>query len=109
MKSSKAESQHSTNNSLRIDNMPNPKRSTHFLTKAERTFIRQYAINNPNLTHEQVGDHFGVSKSTVHNIKREAQNREHYERKISELLNSLNKAADTIFKLQNEILTLKRR
>lgn len=91
--------------------MPNPimKRSTHFLTKAERTFIRQYALNNPNLTHEQVGDHFGVAKSTVHNIKREAQNREYYEKKISELTNQLNKAADNIFKLQNEILRLKRK
>jgi hypothetical protein len=85
------------------------KRSTHFLTKAERTFIRQYALNNPNLTHEQVGDHFGVAKSTVHNIKREAQNREYYEKKISELTNQLNKAADNIFKLQNEILRLKRK
>ena len=85
------------------------KRSTYFLTKAERTFIRQYALNNPNLTHEQIGDHFGVAKSTVHNIKREAQNREYYEKKISELTNQLNKAADNIFKLQNEILALKRR
>jgi transcriptional regulator with XRE-family HTH domain len=89
--------------------MPNPKRSTHFLTKAERTLIRQYAINNPHLTHEQVGDHFGVSKSTVHNIKREAQNREYFEKKIIRLTNDLTKAADNIFKLQNEILALKRR
>jgi len=91
--------------------MPNPtmKRSTHFLTKEERTFIRQYALNNPNLTHEQVGDHFGVAKSTVHNIKREAQNREYYEKEILRLTNDLNKAAHNIFKLQNEIITLKRR
>jgi hypothetical protein len=89
--------------------MPNPKRSTHFLTKAERTFIRQYALNNPNLTHEQVGDHFGVAKSTVHNIKREAQNREYFEKEILRLTNDLTKAADNIFKLQNEILRLKRK
>jgi transcriptional regulator with XRE-family HTH domain len=91
--------------------MPNPtmKRDTYFLTKAERAFIIQYIINNPNLTQEQIGDHFGVAKSTISNLKKESRDREHYERKISELLNSLNKAADNIFKLQNEILRLKRK
>lgn len=85
------------------------KRDTYFLTKAERAFIIQYIINNPNLTQEQIGDHFGVAKSTISNLKKESRDREHYERKISELLNSLNKAADNIFKLQNEILRLKRK
>jgi transcriptional regulator with XRE-family HTH domain len=91
--------------------MPNPtmKRDTYFLTKAERAFIIQYIMNNPNLTQEQIGDHFGVAKSTISNLKKESRDREHYERKISELLNSLNKAADNIFKLQNEILRLKRK
>jgi transcriptional regulator with XRE-family HTH domain len=91
--------------------MPNPtmKRDTYFLTKAERAFIIQYIMNNPNLTQEQIGDHFGVAKSTISNLKKESRDREHYERKISDLLNSLNKAADNIFKLQNEILRLKRK
>ncbi len=91
--------------------MPNPtmKRDTYFLTKAERTFIIQYIMDNPNLTQEQIGDHFGVAKSTISNLKKESRDREHYERKISDLLNSLNKAADNIFKLQNEILRLKRK
>jgi IS30 family transposase len=91
--------------------MPNPtmKRDTYFLTKAERAFIRQYIMDNPNLTQEQIGDHFNVAKSTISNLKKESRDREHYERKISDLLNSLNKAADNIFKLQNEILRLKRR
>jgi len=91
--------------------MPNPtmKRDTYFLTKAERSFIIQYIMDNPNLTQEQIGDHFGVAKSTISNLKKESRDREHYERKISDLLNSLNKAADNIFKLQNEILRLKRK
>ena len=88
---------------------PTFKRDTYFLTKDERAAIRRYILDNPNLFHRQVADHFNIAISTVHNIKREAQNREHYERKISDLLNSLNKAADTIFKLQNEILKLKRK
>ena len=91
--------------------MPNPtmKRDTYFLTKAERAFIIQYIMNNPNLTQEQICDHFGVAKSTISNLKKESRDREQYERKISDLLNSLNKAADNIFKLQNEILRLKRK
>ena len=87
----------------------NFKRDTYFLTKEERATIRRYILDNPNLFHRQVADHFNIAISTVHNIKREAQNREHYERKISDLLNNLNKAADTIFRLQNEILKLKRK
>ena len=87
----------------------NFKRDTYFLTKEERATIRRYILDNPNLFHRQVAEHFNIAISTVHNIKREAKNREQYERNISDLLNSLNKAADTIFKLQNEILKLKRK
>ena len=87
----------------------NFKRDTYFLTKEERATIRRYILDNPNLFHRQVAEHFNIAISTVHNIKREAQNREHYEKEISRLTNQLNKAADTIFKLQNEILKLKRK
>ena len=87
----------------------NFKRDTYFLTKEERATIRRYILDNPNLFHRQVAEHFNIAISTVHNIKREAQNREHYEKEISRLTNQLNKAADNIFKLQNEILKLKRK
>jgi hypothetical protein len=87
----------------------NFKRDTYFLTKEERATIRRYIIDNPNLFYRQVADHFNIAPSTVHNIKRESQNREHYEKEISRLTNQLNKAADTIFRLQNEILKLKRK
>jgi transcriptional regulator with XRE-family HTH domain len=89
--------------------MPNPKRSTHFLTKAERAFIIQYIMDNPNLTQEQIGDHFGVAKSTISNLKKESRDRAYFEKEILRLTNQLNKAADNIFKLQNEILRLKRK
>jgi transcriptional regulator with XRE-family HTH domain len=91
--------------------MPNPimKRDTYFLTKAERTFIRQYIMDNPNLTQEQIGDHFGVAKSTISNLKKESRDRAYFEKEILRLTNDLNKAADNIFKLQNEILRLKRK
>jgi transcriptional regulator with XRE-family HTH domain len=88
---------------------PTMKRDTYFLTKAERTFIRQYIMENPNLTQEQIGDHFGVAKSTISNLKKESRDRAYFEKEILRLTNDLTKAADNIFKLQNEILRLKRR
>ena len=93
----------------------NERKSTHltrknyYLTPAERLKIREYIIANPLVAQHKIGDIFGVSRGTISNIRREPRNKEHYERKISELLNRLNKAADTIFKLQNEILKLKRK
>lgn len=84
-------------------------RDGYFLTKAERQFILQYINDNPNLTYEQIGDHFRIAKSTVHNIKREARNREYYEKKISELTNQINLMAEQMFKLKNEILRLQRK
>jgi transcriptional regulator with XRE-family HTH domain len=91
--------------------MPNPtmKRDTYFLTKAERAFIIQYIMDNPNLTQEQIGDHFGVAKSTISNLKKESRDRAYFEKEILRLTNDLTKAADNIFKLQNEILRLKRK
>ena len=85
------------------------KRDTYFLTKAERTFIIQYIMENPNLTQEQIGDHFGVAKSTISNLKKESRDRAYFEKEILRLTNDLTKAADNIFKLQNEILRLKRK
>lgn len=93
----------------------NERKSTHltrknyYLTPAERLKIREYILNNPLLPQHKIGDHFGVSRGTISNIKREPRHKEYYEKKISELLNQLNKAADNIFKLQNEILRLKRK
>lgn len=84
-------------------------RKNYYLTTAERLKIREYIIANPLVAQHKIGDIFGVSRGTISNISREPCKKEHYERKISDLLNSLNKAADTIFKLQNEILKLKRK
>jgi len=88
---------------------PTMKRDTYFLTKAERAFIIQYIMDNPNLTQEQIGDHFGVAKSTISNLKKESRDRAYFEKEILRLTNQLTKAADNIFKLQNEIIALKRR
>jgi hypothetical protein len=88
---------------------PTMKRDTYFLTKAERAFIIQYIMDNPNLTQEQIGDHFGVAKSTISNLKKESRDRAYFEKEILRLTNDLTKAANNIFKLQNEILRLKRK
>ena len=93
----------------------NERKSTHltrknyYLTPEQKKEIKDYVIANPDMPQIKIAQHFGVSRTIVYNIHSAPLKREHYERKISELLNSLNKAADTIFKLQNEILKLKRK
>jgi len=84
-------------------------RKNYYLTPAERLKIREYILNNPNIPQQKVGDVFGVSRGTISNISREPRHKEHYEKKISELLNQLNMQSNTIFRLQNEILRLKRK
>lgn len=83
-------------------------RKNYYLTPAERLKIREYILNNPNIPQQKVGDIFGVSRGTISNISREPRHKEHYEKEILRLTNQLNKASDNIFKLQNEILKLKR-
>ena len=84
-------------------------RKNYYLTPAERLKIREYIIANPLVAQHKIGDIFGVSRGTISNISREPRNKEHYEKKISELLNQINMQSNTIFKLQNEILKLKRK
>lgn len=81
-------------------------RKNYYLTPAERLRIREYILNNPKLTQQQVGDHFGVSRGTISNISREPRHREYYEKKINELLNLVNTQSNTIFQLRNKILRL---
>lgn len=81
-------------------------RKNYYLTPAERLRIREYILNNPKLTQQQVGDHFGFSRGTISNISREPRHREYYEKKINELLNLVNTQSNTIFQLRNKILRL---
>lgn len=84
-------------------------RKNYYLTTEQKQEIKDYILAHTNMTQVKIAEHFGVSRTVVCNIHNAPIKREYYERKISELLNSLNKAADTIFKLQNEILKLKRK
>jgi predicted DNA-binding protein YlxM (UPF0122 family) len=84
-------------------------RKNYYLTPEQKQEIRDYVIAHPDMPQVKIAEHFGVSRTIVYNIHSAPIKREHYERKISELLNQLNKAGDTIFKLQNEILKLKRK
>jgi predicted DNA-binding protein YlxM (UPF0122 family) len=84
-------------------------RKNYYLTPEQKQEIRDYVIAHPDMPQVKIAEHFGVSRTIVYNIHNAPIKREHYERKISELLNNLNKAADTIFRLQNEILKLKRK
>jgi predicted DNA-binding protein YlxM (UPF0122 family) len=84
-------------------------RKNYYLTIEQKQEIKEYVIAHPELSQEKIAEHFGVSRTVVSNIQRTPSKNEQYERKISDLLNSLNKAADNIFKLQNEILRLKRK
>ena len=84
-------------------------RKNYYLTPEQKQEIKDYVIAHPDMPQIKIAQHFGVSRTIVYNIHSAPLKREHYERKISDLLNSLNKAADTIFKLQNEILKLKRK
>jgi predicted DNA-binding protein YlxM (UPF0122 family) len=84
-------------------------RKNYYLTPEQKQEIKDYVIAHPDMPQIKIAEHFGVSRTIVYNIHNVPLKREHYERKISELLNQLNRAADTIFKLQNEILKLKRK
>ena len=84
-------------------------RKNYYLTPEQKQEIKDYVIANPDMPQIKIAEHFGVSRTIVYNIHSAPLKREHYERKISDLLNQLNKAADNIFRLQNEILKLKRK
>jgi len=84
-------------------------RKNYYLTIEQKQEIKDYVIAHPELSQEKIAAHFGVSRTIISNIHRTPDKYELYEKKISELTNQLNKAADNIFKLQNEILRLKRK
>jgi len=84
-------------------------RKNYYLTIEQKKEIKDYVIAHPELSQEKIAAHFGVSRTIISNIHRTPDKYERYEKKISELTNQLNKAADNIFKLQNEILRLKRK
>ena len=84
-------------------------RKNYYLTIEQKKEIKDYVIAHPELSQEKIAAHFGVSRTVISNTHRMPDKYEHYEKKISELTNQLNKAADNIFKLQNEILRLKRK
>lgn len=84
-------------------------RKNYYLTSEQKQEIKDYTLSHPDMPQVKIAEHFGVSRTVVYNIYNAPIKREYYERKISELLNNLNKAADTIFRLQNEILKLKRK
>jgi hypothetical protein len=84
-------------------------RKNYYLTIEQKKEIKDYVIAHPELSQEKIAAHFGVSRTIISNTQRTPDKYELYEKKISELTNQLNKAADNIFKLQNEILRLKRR
>ena len=75
-------------------------RKNYYLTPAERLRIREYILNNPKLTQQQVGDHFGFSRGTISNISREPRHREYYEKKINELTNLVNILHNKVFQLE---------
>jgi predicted XRE-type DNA-binding protein len=84
-------------------------RKNYYLTIEQKQEIKDYVIAHPELSQEKIAAHFGVSRTIVSNIQRTPDKYAHYEKEISKLTNDLNKAADNIFKLQNEILRLKRK
>ncbi len=84
-------------------------RKNYYLTIEQKQEIKEYVIAHPELSQEKIAAHFGVSRTVISNTQRTPDKYELYEKEISKLTNQLNKAADNIFKLQNEILRLKRR
>jgi predicted XRE-type DNA-binding protein len=84
-------------------------RKNYYLTIEQKKEIKDYVIAHPELSQEKIAAHFGVSRTVISNIQRTPDKYAHYEKEISKLTNQLNKAADNIFKLQNEILRLKRK
>jgi predicted XRE-type DNA-binding protein len=84
-------------------------RNNYYLTIEQKQEIKDYVIAHPELSQEKIAEHFCVSRTIVSNIQRTPDKYAQYEKEISKLTNQLNKAADNIFKLQNEILRLKRK
>jgi len=84
-------------------------RKNYYLTIEQKKEIKDYVIAHPELSQEKIAAHFGVSRTIISNTQRTPDKYAHYEKEISKLTNQLNKAADNIFKLQNEILRLKRK
>ena len=84
-------------------------RKNYYLTPEQKQEIKDYVIAHPDMPQIKIAEHFGVSRTVVYNICNAPLKREHYEKEISRLTNQLNRAADNIFKLQNEILKLKRK
>jgi predicted DNA-binding protein YlxM (UPF0122 family) len=84
-------------------------RKNYYLTPEQKKEIRDYVIAHPDMPQIKIAEHFGVSRTVVYNIHNAPLKREYYEKEISRLTNQLNRAADNIFKLQNEILKLKRK
>ena len=80
----------------------------YYLTIEQKQEIKDYVIAHPELSQEKIAEHFCVSRTIISNIQRTPDKYAHYEKEISRLTNQLNRAADNIFKLQNEILKLKR-
>jgi predicted DNA-binding protein YlxM (UPF0122 family) len=83
-------------------------RTNYYLTIEQKQEIKDYVIAHPDMPQIKIAEHFGVSRTVVYNIHNAPLKREYYEKEISRLTNQLNRAADNIFKLQNEILKLKR-
>ena len=83
-------------------------RKNYYLTIEQKKEIRDYVIAHPEFSQDKIAHHFGVSRGLISNIQRTPDKYAHYEKEISRLTNQLNRAADNIFKLQNEILKLKR-
>jgi hypothetical protein len=84
-------------------------RKNYYLTIEQKKEIKDYVIAHPELSQEKIAAHFGVSRTIISNTQRTPDKYELYEKEILRLTNDLNKAADNIFKLQNEILRLKRK
>ena len=83
-------------------------RTNNYLTIEQKQEIKDYVIAHPELSQEKIAEHFCVSRTIISNIQRTPDKYAYYEKEISRLTNQLNRAADNIFKLQNEILKLKR-
>ena len=89
--------------------MTNQRKATHitrknyYLTLEDKMAIRSYAHANPHLTRVQVGEHFGVSRTTVTNVSKIPYRKEHYDKMIFELTNLKNQMSGQLFKLELEV------
>lgn len=83
-------------------------RKDYYLTAEQKLKIKDYMIVNPEMTQVAMAKHFGVSRTVIYNIQIAPTRRAEYEKKISELINQYNSAADKILRLESEIIKLKR-